>query len=233
MLLSMDYRSRRLDGCRCLCLLSEGKREQIMRRAFCVALLLSLSSLIGCVSSRPWSRSGEFRQLLQCGMPVETVLQLAATFEELVALPMYWDGLEASGAEPYRTLSLSPGGTSFVLGFQEGNLETVRLTWVSGIMQQSTQMRENLCSGNRAARVKFFNDDPQFFGERFEIDGVSLGLLPETADFRDFWVDAGEHVLRIFDEQGQPIGEMAFPVEDDLSKGSQYVVLEEMRVPGS
>lgn len=168
-------------------------------------------------------------------MTPDDVLQLAERFEDLVpVLPMHWDRQEASGTERYNTMALSRGGTSIVLGFRRGRLETFRLTWVSGIKQQSVQMRENLCTNRRAARVKISVTNLEFYGRRFEIDGVDLGQLPESPRFqRVFWIEAGEHLLRVFDEQGQTIGEMTFTIDDDLSKGSHYVLLEGVQQPGA
>lgn len=201
----------------------------------CCLLVVALSWLSGCVSSRPWGKVGEFQNLLECGMGPDTVIELANSFEDLTFVrPLAPDGIqEASGAAPFETMSISFGGTRFELSFRGGQLEAVFLTWRSGIAQQSLNMRENICEGTRAAWLYIIAPEGfQFHSRSFQIDGVDLGKLPESHKSQLlFWGEAGDHLLRIFDEQGQPIGEMTFMIEDDLSKGSQYVVLDQIQVP--
>lgn len=204
-----------------------------MQRASCVLLLLALSSLAGCVSARPWAQAGEFRSLLECGMTQDAVLELAERFEGLAPVgPKYREFREATGVDPYWALALSPGGTSIVLGFKEDKLETVHLTWVSGVMQRSTEMRENLCSGEKAALTFLaVGRNSPFLGCNFSIDGVQLGRLSEIAGNTVLWIGPGDHLLRVSNDDDCPAGEIEFTIVNDLSKGDQYVVVDGLQEP--
>lgn len=148
--------------------------------------LLMLAVVIASCASGPWKRAPDFLSRLRCGMSEAETEGEARRYSKVRIT-------RAATSDP--ELVVIKGQTYITLGLEAGRIRDYQVSWVSGFMERTYELKRDLCSNELLVELHILGPSSAA-GSTVLLDGEEVGKLSAIGTLT-IDVPLGKHYLRV------------------------------------